>query len=150
MADRERSTKHRRSVQSAQSGMFFFTFSFILKSTKDSSVHPLFFPYSLVHPHAHASHTYLRPLSFQTLRKSCNLLSTFDVPSSFGLVIPSEDSHKFENRSDRDDSYDYSHGSFRFAREERPPHQRYPQSDRGQRYSQHDSHRYFESEVSTT
>ena len=49
------------------------------------------------------------------------------------------DSHKFVNRSDRDDSYDYSHGSpIRTAREERAP-----QLDRGRR-----SRRYSESEVS--
>ena len=49
------------------------------------------------------------------------------------------DSHKFMNRSDRDDSYDYSHGSpIRTAREERAP-----QLDRGRR-----SRRYSESEVS--
>jgi len=55
------------------------------------------------------------------------------------------DSHKFENRSDRDDSYDYSHGSSRTAREERAPH---TQSDRG-RYNQYNyasNNRYSESE----
>ena len=68
-----------------------------------------------------------------------------------GLVILSEDrhldSHKFKNRSDRDGSYDYSHGSSRTAREERVPH---TQSDRGRR-SQYDyasNNRYSESEVS--
>ena len=69
------------------------------------------------------------------------------TPFLIGLVISSEDrhfdSHKFENRSDRDDSYDYSHGSSRTAREERAPRQRYPQSDR----TRH-NHRYADSEVS--
>jgi hypothetical protein len=69
-----------------------------------------------------------------------------------GLVILSEDrhldSHKFENRFDRHDSYDHSNGSFRTAREEHGPH---TQSERGQRDSQYDhasNHRYSESEVS--
>ena len=69
--------------------------------------------------------------------------------SVIGLVISSEDrhldSHKFENRSDRDDSY----GSFRTVREERAPH---VQLDRGRR-SQYDyasNHRYSEPEVSKT
>lgn len=98
---------------------------------------------------------------FQTSRNIVlSILTSFVVV--IGLVISSEDrhldSHKFGNRSDRDDSYDYSHGSLRTAREERAAQQQqgYPHSDRGHsdrgRHSQYDytsnNHRYSESEVS--
>lgn len=71
-----------------------------------------------------------------------------------GLVISSKESHKFDNRSDRDDSY-HSHGSFRPCREERTPPRGYPQKDRDtdrRRHSRYDhafdksDHHYVESE----
>lgn len=72
--------------------------------------------------------------------------------------MSSEDSHKFENRSDRDDWHN-SHGSSRTSREEqRVTRQEHPQTVRGtdgRRYTQYDynsdrSTRYAESNVSDT
>lgn len=146
MADHERSsTKHQRSTHLGQSRN-------LERSGKSAHVRPkisCMFILSSFH-----IFFFFSGLPTRT-RRTCmffllNSSSFIHLDTSvIGLVISSEDrhldSHKFENRSDRDDSY----GSFRTVREERAPH---VQLDRGRR-SQYDyasNHRYSEPEVSKT
>lgn len=97
------------------------------------------------------------PPPTRTHPNSSGFNSFFHSGPSLNLVMSSEDSHKFENRSDRDDWHN-SHGSSRSREERHVTRQEYPQTVRGtdgRRYTQYDynsdrSTRYAESNVSET